>query len=318
MRTSRTIMGALAATLLLTACGGTTSGGSGATGSASPSGSEAATSAAASSGASPAASPAAAPSPTPTAGEAQGAAAYLLLAPGANDKGGPYLVPVWVPDASALPDALAAVVEGPAVLDGTDFTSDAIQTAIPDGTTLVGVSVDGGTATVNLSAAYDDGGGSASMFARLAEIVFTATQFADVDAVAFQIDGKDVTTFSSEGIEVGGGIDRGFFEGTGVLPQIFLDRPAWGQTVTTPFSLTGRARDLFEATFQYEITDGDQVLHKSYVTADGSEGWHAFDQPVDFTVDEKQPATIAVLDESAEDGSITFQREYPVVLAPAG
>ena len=314
MRTSATFMGALAAALVLTACGGT-NGGTSTTDTTDTGASATATSAASPTGA---ASTSATPSPTATAttGAAAGAAAYLMLDASSGDEGGPYLVPVWVPDATALPDALTAVLEGPAVLEGTDAASPAIGTEIPDGTSLAGVSVDGGTATVNLSATFDDGGGSATMFARLAQIVFTATQFPDVDKVAFQLDGEDVTTFSSEGIEIGGGIDRSFFEGTGVLPRIFLDRPAWGQRVTTPFSLTGRARDLFEATFQYEITDGDQVLHKSFVTAEGSQGWNGFDEPVDFTVDHEQQATISVIDESAEDGSITFQREYPVTLLP--
>ena len=60
----------------------------------------------------------------------------------------------------------------------TDDESQFVMgTAIPEETTLNGVEIEDGVATVDLSGEFDDGGGSAGMFMRLAQIVFTLTQF---------------------------------------------------------------------------------------------------------------------------------------------
>ena len=45
------------------------------------------------------------------------------------------------------------------------FTSE-----VPDGTSLLGISIEGGTARVDLSGEYDSGGGTLSMTMRLAQV----------------------------------------------------------------------------------------------------------------------------------------------------
>ena len=45
------------------------------------------------------------------------------------------------------------------------------------------------------------------MASRLAQVVFTATQFSEVDSVLFKIDGEVVEVFSGEGIILDGPAD---------------------------------------------------------------------------------------------------------------
>src|SRR5690606_15313075 len=73
-------------------------------------------------------------------------------------------------------------------------------TAIPAGTTLNGVVVADGVATVDLSGDFASGGGSASMQARVAQVVFTLTQFPTVDSVDFELDGEPLTALGGEGL----------------------------------------------------------------------------------------------------------------------
>ncbi len=92
--------------------------------------------------------------------------------------------------------ALTALLAGP-----TDTERAAgLRTAIPTGTRLRALSLAGGVLTVDLSSQYGTGGGSLSVMMRLAEVVYTATQFSTVKSVAFEMDGRPVTAFTGEGV----------------------------------------------------------------------------------------------------------------------
>src|SRR5439155_26106165 len=75
-----------------------------------------------------------------------------------------------------------------------------IGTLVPADTSRLGLDISGGTATVDLSSEYQSGGGSLSMTMRLAQVVYTLTQFPTVQRVALHLDGEPVTVFSGEGI----------------------------------------------------------------------------------------------------------------------
>ena len=75
-----------------------------------------------------------------------------------------------------------------------------VSTAIPAGTQLLGISIDGGVATVDLTSEYQSGGSSHSMQVRLGQVVCTLTQFPTVRSVRFRLDGAPVNVLSSEGI----------------------------------------------------------------------------------------------------------------------
>ena len=65
-----------------------------------------------------------------------------------------------------------------------------MSTDIPAGTALRGVAIAGGVATVDLSSAFAASGTTPSMTARLAQVVYTLTQFPSVGkGVLFKVDG---------------------------------------------------------------------------------------------------------------------------------
>jgi spore germination protein GerM len=82
-------------------------------------------------------------------------------------------------------------------------SSEPGYTTIPAGTRLLGITVDDGIATVDLSSEFASGGGSASMGGRVAQIVYTLTEFDTVDAVQFLIEGQPVEALGGEGIPLG-------------------------------------------------------------------------------------------------------------------
>lgn len=242
-----------------------------------------------------------------------GAVAYFLYAPAEAEN--PYLVSVWVSGARDLADALSALLDGP---EAVAAAQSALSSAIPDGTDLLEVTMDGTTAVVDLGGTYASGGGSASMFARLAQLTFTATQFDGVDDVRLLIDGTEVRTFSGEGIELDQPIEVTDWFDTGVMPKLFVQRPALGETVSSTFTMTGWARDLFEATFNYELSDSaDEVFVRGPITAEGSEGWNAFSAEVTYEPDAELPVTLTVAEYSPKDGAVVFTSSYPITIDPA-
>ena len=191
------------------------------------------------------------------------------------DQPQPFLVPVDLGREGTLADALTALLNGPPSVDELELASPAFRTQIPDGTRLLGVEVTDGIATVDLSSEFDDGAGSATMLARLAQLVYTATRFPGVDEVALRLEGAPVDTFSSEGISLDGALGRDFFDGVGVLPRIFLDQPAWSAKVTTPMQLAGRVRDVGSEGIQWAVTDGDMTVASGTIAVTGK-GWQDF------------------------------------------
>ncbi len=210
--------------------------------------------------------------------------------------------------------ALGALLDPDPIRD--DYSQ--ISTAIPSGTRLLGISIKGGVATVDLSGEFASGGGSASQHYRLAQVVYTVTQFPTVRAVLFQVDGRTVTTFGSEGIQLDGPQARSDFREQ--LPTIFVDRPAFGAAAGNPARVTGSA-DVFEATFRIAILDGARkVLTDQRAMANcgaGCEPRGTFDVRVRYDVPRAQWGTLRVYYGSAKDGSPQDIRDYPVWLTPA-
>lgn len=152
---------------------------------------------------------------------------YLLADQPAS---GPFLMPVHRDTVATLDlprAAVLALLAGPT--EAERQTVPAISTAIPAGVDLLGLTIEDTVATVDLEGAFDDGGGSASMFARLGQLVYTLTRFEAVDTVALHLDGEPVDVFSGEGLVLDGPIGRDWFTGqdTGIIPPVLLETPAW-------------------------------------------------------------------------------------------
>ena len=205
--------------------------------------------------------------------------------------------------------SLEALMTGPTGAE----ESDGLVTAIPDGTTLLDVSVADGVATVDLSGTFDDGGGSASMLRRVAQVVATLTQFSTIERVAFRLDGEPVETIGGEGVVVDPPIGRIAIEEQS--PQILIESPLPEDTVTSPIRLRGTA-NVFEATVSIELrNETGAVVYEGFTTATSGTGTRGtFDTTVPLK-DLDGPITIVAFEASAEDGRPLHVAKVPVTLA---
>jgi spore germination protein GerM len=239
--------------------------------------------------------------------------AYFVLG---GQPGSAGLVPVLreVPKtAQVATAAMDALLDGPAADEAAERT---ITSAVPAGTRLLGISIKNGLATVDLSTEFDSGGGSASMHDRLAQVVYTLTQFSTVKSVLFQVEGQTVTVFGSEGIALDGPVGRADYKDQ--LPAIFVDRPAYGAALGNPGRVSGNA-DVFEATFRVAILDaaGKSLLDQQVMATCGTGCRGTFDVMVSYTIARAQYGTLRVYEPSAKDGTPQNIRDYPVWLTPA-
>ena len=205
--------------------------------------------------------------------------------------------------------ALRALMAGPSRYE----RGHGRTTAIPSGTTLRSVAVHRHVATVDLSGRYDDGGGSLSMRARLAQVVFTATRFPSIEKVRFELDGKPVTAFGGEGVVLNGPVGRGDFED--LAPQILVESPLIGDTVRTPVRVWGSA-NTFEATFRLRITDAaGHAAADVYATATSGSGTRGtFDVTIPYKATRSGAGRLTAYWNSLEDGHAVIEDTVPLTV----
>jgi len=233
--------------------------------------------------------------------------AYLFLGSFTDNPG---LVPVLrtVPETKAVARAaMDALLAGP---NGAEMSiSPAMYTTIPEGTRLLDISIADGVATVDLSKEFKAAKASFQGSSANAQVVYTLTQFPTVKLVRIEIDG----------VSQGGAFGRSDFQEIGLLPAIFVDRPAWGAALGNPGRVSGLA-NVFEARFRVQVLDaGGSVLVDQPVDASCGTGcWGRFATDVAYRVAKAQYGTLRVFDLSAKDGSPENVTEYRVWLTPAG
>ncbi len=127
-----------------------------------------------------------------------------------------------------------------------------LETQIPEGTQLLGLEISDGVATVDLSSEFQSGGGSLSMRMRVAQVVYTLTQFDSVDGVLFEIDGEPVDAIGGEGVMVDTPQTRKDYED--LLPAIAVTSPGFGWDFTSGDLIEGIA-NVFEANVSWRILD---------------------------------------------------------------
>lgn len=232
--------------------------------------------------------------------------AYFNLADG--------LVPVLrsVPETKGVARAAVnALLAGPSSGDGPQVTS-----AVPAGVTLLGISISGNTATVDLSSTFASGGSTASQISRVAQVVYTLTQFGNVSDVKFQVGGAALAVPDDHGSIHSDAVGRADYRER--LPEIFVDRPAWRAAIGNPARISGLSR-VFEATFRVRLVDGSgrTVVDRQVMASCGSGCWGTFDVTLAYTVPAAQWGTLRVYNPSAKDGTPEDVRDEPVWLTPA-
>jgi germination protein M len=175
---------------------------------------------------------------------------------------------------------------------------EGIQTQVPDGTELLGLSIENGIATVDLTSEFESGGGSASMSMRLAQVVFTLTQFPSVKGVQFSLDGEPIDVLGGEGIVIDHPLTRKDY--ADLLPAILVERPHMGESVPNPVTISGTA-NVFEANVTVIVLDAHgKEIARTFTTATCGSGCRGkFSVTVPYKVAHDQDGTIVVQDDDA-------------------
>lgn len=202
--------------------------------------------------------------------------------------------------------ATAAVRE---LLNGPTAQERALgmSSLVPPGAQLRGITIAGGTATVDLSSGFasdpDPRGGPVRM--RLAQVAFTATQFGTVQRVQFRLAGTPWI----------GPVTRASYED--LLPAILPESPTAGEHVRSPIGVRGSA-NVFEGVLQVDLsTTGGTVLTTRTVQATSGTGTRGqFSVNLGFSVHQATPATLAFFVNSAKDGSRVDIVQVPLTLDP--
>ena len=208
--------------------------------------------------------------------------------------------------------AVDALLEGPDVHE----TQRDVRTAVPPDTDLLGLDIDGGVATVDLTSEFESGGGSLSMTMRLAQVVYTLTQFETVDTVQFMLDGERVDVFSAEGIVLDHPVERRDYEE--LLPPILVTSPRIEETVGNPITIEGSA-NVFEANVTIRVEDAaGKELARTFTTATCGTGCRGtFSATVRLRPTNETHAFIILSDDDADgDGLPSYEVEVPIRLSP--
>lgn len=94
--------------------------------------------------------------------------------------------------------ALAALADGPT----SEEAARGLVSEVPPTVTVHDVRLRGRLLEVDLDGVFAAGGGSASMFGRLYQVMYTLTHPNDVDEVALYLDGQPLRVLGGEGVMV--------------------------------------------------------------------------------------------------------------------
>jgi spore germination protein GerM len=245
-----------------------------------------------------------------------------------SDDSPPVLVPAYREVDQTVAVATAAVrqlLAGPTDQERAhNLVVGTLGTDIPEGTLLLGITIQNGLATVDLSREFESsssGGDVRSMSRRFAQVVYTVSQFSTVDRVNFRLDGKPINAINGEGKTLNRPATR--LDYWNLLPAIFVDSPAWGAKRTDPLRVSGMAL-VFEGQFNAAIVVGNRIVAQRIVH--GSCCGHPEAPSVvaqnyldfAFTLDIPSSALrsdelyLRVWEPSARDGSPTNVLQYPL------
>ncbi len=188
-----------------------------------------------------------------------------------------------------------------------------LRSQIPAGTTLLGVRISAGIATADLSSSFESAASPSAMPLRIAQVVYTLTQFPTVTGVRFAINGQGVTVVG--GVPVQSPQTRAMYGG--YLPAITVQSPVIGAQVTSPVTVSGTA-DVFEAVVSVRILDSaGHEIARTFTTASCGTGCRGdYSVTVSYSVPRTEPGTIEVFESSAKNGLPVNVQLIPVTMAP--
>lgn len=190
-----------------------------------------------------------------------------------------------------------------------------LSTAVPSGTNVRSLDVKNGVATVDLTSRFAAGGGSLSMQARVAQVVYTLTQFPTVKSVKFMMNGAPLETLGGEGLMLDTPQRRA--QWVSFEPPIFLEKPGVGALVSSPCTLSGTA-SVFEGTFNAVLTTsgGEKLAHQTIQASMGAPERGTFQATLSFTATTGN-GIVTVYETSMKDGSHLNVVKVPVTFGAA-
>jgi hypothetical protein len=133
-------------------------------------------------------------------------------------------------------------------------------------TDLVSLDATSRTVTVSFSSEFRSSD-EIVLATRMAQVVFTLTQFQAVQQVAFQLDGEAIPALNDEGQEIDGAATRNDYPA--LIPQLFVETPAAWSRVSSPIEVRGTALPT-EGTYHYRLVDEtNQVLAEGDIQLSG-------------------------------------------------
>ena len=148
----------------------------------------------------------ASPTPAPTAGAVSRTSVFFV-------REGRLVSVLRLPTASRTPaeSALSDLLLGPT----PEEMGAGLSSAIPPGAGLLGVSVDGDTASIDLSREFEASADQPVVVLRLAQVVYTLTALPRVERVRFLIDGDAVPVVGDDGRLREGAVTRSDYAAVG-------------------------------------------------------------------------------------------------------
>ena len=92
--------------------------------------------------------------------------------------------------------AIQTLITGPS----ENEAAQGLSSSFPEATRLLGLELSSTTAEVNLSQAFEQGGGSATMIGRINQLFYTLTELEEISNVSLLIEGKPILAFSAQGL----------------------------------------------------------------------------------------------------------------------
>lgn len=208
--------------------------------------------------------------------------------------------------------ALDALLAGPNQLE----QELGMTSMVPAGVSVLGLVIRDGVAVVDLSAEFEAlNTGTAGETGLVAQIVYTLTQFPNVDSVDIWIDGEERDAILSHGLEATGLTREGLNDS--VAPEIVVESPYPGELVTSPLAVSGFSRT-FEATVVHTLTipPSGEIVDEGFTTASQPDVdmWGPFSYTTTFDPDVDGFGAVIVFEESAQDGSQINIYEVPVLM----
>jgi germination protein M len=211
--------------------------------------------------------------------------------------------------------ALKALLKGPTAAErAAGLSSD-----IPPATRLKSLTVNAGIATADLSAAFASPATSTAAARRVAEVVYTLTQFPTIKRVALTIDGDRLREIAGEGSDAPAlAIDsplRRSAPWTSFEPPIFVESPGVGALIASPFTLTGTA-SVFEGSFAARLIDssGRRIVIATVQASRGAPGRGRYRKVVSYSTSAVR-GFLEVYSQSMENGSRQNVVRIPVTFS---